>query len=530
MTARARERLAAAAGVALIALHAALLPVMLRRFSVAPLRIAIHAPGAEWPEALRGRVRVDASGGSPGPGMARTEWSVTYRGGFEERAGTTRLVGPFQDPAAPRCALRVILGQSFLERDGEIERDGETAPGTLAAYVAGMMARELRGTSQWPLGDFVRVHAPRMRWLALDDLDERRRADIVRAAGDGMPVPGVVRVTMELRFEDGSVPLWVAVVPRIIDGALVLRSHVEAELVLGSSLYQLIADLFDGSERASKLIRRELDTALARILAVPPAIALGGGQPLRVGYCATEPIEIVTGQYAAVPMHLQRAPGASVEPVLLGPSTRAHARSLDAPLAVELELDALNGILHELWRTGVLDRALADARLGQRFNEHPLVAELLSVRIGELALPLPPTLWHEPGAGLRLGVETALRIRDRTITVPARIFGRVSIAFRDSAEPGVAADVSLEHLLLTCEPQPGTLAPCYADLVRTARDRAGDVHDILSAELTRLVHGLTAGRRVDAGSAHVAIDRARVDDATPGLVRVELYGALVAAP
>ena len=71
----------------------------------------------------------------------------------------------------------------------------------------------------------------------------------------------------------------------------------------------------------------------------------------------------------------------------------AAARRLGADQLVALDdEDALNALLYELWRSGYLDRRLAGAGLDRRFNDDPLVTELLSIRISPPRLALPPVI------------------------------------------------------------------------------------------------------------------------------------------
>jgi hypothetical protein len=277
-------------------------------------------------------------------------------------------------------------------------------------------------------------------------------------------------------------------------------------------------------------------------------------------------MDIVTGEYAAIPLALV-APGSGagaggntndgasvvgesnrksdIRPIFLGQARPRAPVHTDAPLAVELELDAVNGILHALWQSGYLARVIREEGLDERFNSDPLVRGLLSVRLADVTLPLPPTVWLPPGTvpgsgqpRFRLGVEAGLRIRDRDLYTPARVFGVVGLDFRgaaaaNAASPRLVADLTLDDLALTCTPEPGVLAPCYSDLVRSMRQRAGDLHGLLTERFTRLLSDLILDRRIGLADAHFRVDRARVHArgvAPTAVIRVDLYGRLHAPP
>ena len=215
---------------------------------------------------------------------------------------------------------------------------------------------------------------------------------------------------------------------------------------------------------------------------------------------------------------------------------RERPLDMPAPMAVEFELDAMNGILHGLWRSGFLDQALADLDLAARFNDDPLVRELLSVRIADIKLGLPPTLWQSQVKvpDLYLGVEVDIAIDDRGRITPAHLFGAVGIAFRTGqGDAPLVADLTLTELSLTCEPEPGLLTPCYNDLVQAFRDRAGDVHGELSQQFTALYNRIVVGRRIDLQRASLRIDNAEVGTTAhrpTAVVRVDLFGQLQPEP
>lgn len=573
MKVRYRHVLAVAVGGVLLAAHVAGFPVLMDGVGGDGLRIRTEAPrigaildrSGAWPDHLGDRVAVDMRPGGislDGPGMHRLEWTVRYRGGFTRRVGRTQLTGPFQDLADPPCALRLVLGQRFLDgidhgahnksrkpAPGRLDDLLETVvdtpqPGSLADLIKTMIEEQMSSFDQWPIGEFRGVEAMRMRWVRMDDIDDARlRKAIARTvaktvAKDSEPpaVAGILRTLLSLRFEDGQVPVWIAIVPTIGEDGLALDAHVSAEVDLDSWFYQFIADLFDGDDLATSTAKSELDYALASAFGLPPPIELSRGHRLRFAYCDSEPMDIVTGRYAAIPLRLVYESTTGSGPVLFGPPARDRPLDMPAPMAVEFELDAMNGILHALWRSGFLDQALADLDLKARFNDDPLVRELLSVRIADIKLGLPPTLWQSQVKvpDLYLGVEVDIAIDDRGRVTPAHLFGAVGIAFRTGqGDAPLVADLTLTELSLTCEPEPGLLTPCYNDLVQAFRDRAGDIHGELSQRFTALYNRIVVGRRIDLQRASLRIDNAEVGTTAhrpTAVVRVDLFGQLQPEP
>lgn len=556
MKARARFIVGALAGAALVGAHIVVFPVLVRSVGGDTLRVRTSAPRVadtldtegDLPSNLADRVTVDIRPGgidASSPGMHRIEWGVRYRGGFERRVGRTQLVGPFQDPQKPPCAMRILLGQSLL--DGRSQRfDPGDIPfaetlsnaievpqeGSLALLIASMVEREMTDFDQWPIGSFRGVRDVRMRWVRTQDIDgDARQLRVRNAAGSPAHLPGILRTTLTLTFDDGNVPVWIGIIPTLGKDGLTMAAQVEAELDLDSWFYQWIADLFSGDDKASKTAQSELDHALKSALSLPPPIDLGDGHKLRFAYCDSEPMEIVTGRYASIPLYLIHESQTGVAPVLFGPAALERPLSVPAPVAIEFEVDALNGILHALWRSGFLDKELDQAGLSDRFNNDPLVRDLLSVRVGDIDLALPPTLWQSgrKAPDMYLGVEADVQIIDRDTVTSGHIFGAVGIAFRSGDRDPLIADVTLDSTALTCEPEPGLLTPCYNDLVQAFSSRADVIHGALSRRFSALFSDIVLGRRIDLQEASFRIDRAAVhthEHMPTAVVRVDLFGRL----
>jgi hypothetical protein len=208
------------------------------------------------------------------------------------------------------------------------------------------------------------------------------------------------------------------------------------------------------------------------------------------------------------------------------PPKRGPAPHIDinpnAQIAIDLDLDALNAILYELWRGGYLDEKLAEAGLDKAFNNDATVASLLSIRVSPPRLALPPVVTPRPGFGdtaharasepllgvLRLSADARINIADgaaddpkRTSTV-GRVWGSIDFAFLDGAFSR-ATTLSLDELALACERGPSTpthavLAPCYGDLVSAMRDRGGEFDAVLTNAFARLLHDVFVERRLSA--------------------------------
>ena len=139
----------------------------------------------------------------------------------------------------------------------------------------------------------------------------------------------------------------------------------------------------------------------------------------------------------------------------------------------------------------------------------------------------------DSGEDFILGVEAAVSIRDGRDATDARLFGSVGLGFGDRAPAGLIARLTLTDLALTCHPRPGRLEPCYGNLVAAFRDRAGDIHGVLSRRFTELFEDIALGRTIDLETAQFRIDRASVHTSrspAPGRVQVDLHGKLIRNP
>ena len=153
-------------------------------------------------------------------------------------------------------------------------------------------------------------------------------------------------------------------------------------------MLQWASDKLGGDAFATRLARREIDAALITTLAPPPPFELPDGQMLRFVYCDGPP-EIVDGVSGALPFAVAigtaagappdgQPPGRPLLPPRRGPAP--HVPLGNGTLAIDLDLDGANALMYELWRSGLLDRRLADAGLDRRFNSDPIVTEFLTIQ------------------------------------------------------------------------------------------------------------------------------------------------------
>jgi hypothetical protein len=510
----------AALGVAIVAAHAAAFAVLATRCQRAELAVTLRAPpslDADVPAGLADRIEIHDTG--DGPGLHRRTWRVRYRGGVEREVGAVQLVGPFQDPAHVACSGRVIVGQRLLD-------DGAPEPGgTIAAAMHAALTEQLRPLSIFPVGDFLRIDHLRVRWAQL-----AAHPDDLRLVGAAPH--GYVRSEATVVFDRVSVPITVALIPEPSPAALRFRVAVHADLAFGNRAVQWLSDEVGADRLASRIARDQLDDALITVLAPPPPFTLSGGQTLRFTYC-DEPLEIVDGAYAALPFAVAITSDPR-DPRILPPHVPAGPH--DAPpatttLDLDLDLDALNGMLFELWRGGFLDRQLAAAGLDRRFNADPTVASLLSLRIDPPRLRLPPVVSAGDAPGtLRLAAEAKLTIHDGASVTQGRVWGGVSFRVASRAVAPIAPiALALDELALSCDRTLNTLVACYPDLVAVIRGRASEFHGALTRTFMTLLSNIFVGRIGAAGVPADLVIRGVIPSIKTASARATLHLALDAA-
>jgi hypothetical protein len=505
---------AAALGVALVAAHAAAF-VALAAHPAPPFEVRVSSPVAsarfnldgDLAAELRARVhRVDDGLPPAAAGLRRVRWRAEYRGGFARMVGATQLAGPSQDPDAPPCSGRVVIGQRLLD-------DGAAGPGTIAQLLRRLLEQELRGQGRFPVGDFRGIPRLALTWSRLEAHDDDR--DMFGEAGAPR---GYLRAAAVIAFDRVEVPVVIGLVPQLEGDRLGVRVAARASLTFDNRVAQWLSDLAGGDRLASALARQQLAAVLRSTLEPPPPLSLPGGGSLRFVPCGEEP-EIFDGSHGALafavaidrlpgyPQHLP--PSFPTGPVLGAPSL--------APIALDLDVNALNALLYGAWRDGLLDRQLASAGIAARFNRDPTVATYLSVRIDPPRLTLPPVL--TPSAnGLRLAAEAAVQLSDGTARTLGRVWTAMELSVRSPADRGAHPAVwraALRDFELTCEPRAHVLAPCYADLVEAMRTRTDEFNDVLSAALSEMVTGIFVDRALGAADVPAELILRTV---TPSLV------------
>ncbi len=532
MRTRASGALATLAGLAIAGAHAGLVPALVDATSRPTLEVRWPGPlVAESATVGEASVATATSHDGGAPGLVWSRWSVTYRGGIARSVGAAQLVGPFQDPAAPSCSGRLVVGQRLLD-------DGAGGAGTVAAIIAAELRRELAGTSHVGAGGFRAIEDVRAQWASF--AAHPREVSLFPPPTFRAPVPdGFFRATAVVVFDRVSVPVIIGAVPRVDGGSLGFTIGVRARLDFDNRALDWLNRQIGGDRMVSRAVSGSLDAALLAALGAPPPLELPGGRRLVVEICPERSVEVRDGAWAAVPLRWKLggpvavpSGGPPVRPPRRGPVAFAEPVA-DAAVTLDLDLDALNGLLYELWRTGWLDEQLDLVAAHDRFNQDETVATYLTLRLSPLRLPLPPTLRSTTDGGLALDAAVRVDIADGELVTPAHAWASLALGVRDGAA-GIAAEVGVTALELSCEPAPGVMRPCYGDVVAAIRDAAPDAHAQLAGTLTSALTGVFAARRLEADGSPAAVElsgaRARlVASGAERSLRVEM-DARVAAP
>jgi hypothetical protein len=492
----------AAIGILIVALHLIAYVALAGRSRGTELEVEVRSPLISEKLDLVGTVPVEISrrvvetSDGDRPGLRRKRWRVAYRGGFVREVGATQLVGPFQ--TANACSGRVIVGQALLDQ--------------VAVIMKNQLDEQLRGEEIFPIGKYRSIESLTLEWARF----ETHPLDATLLGEAGAP-HGYVRAQARIVFDRVAVPLTLVAIPETSDADLTFRVQAYAQVEVSNGVLQWInAKVGLTSKLATKIANHEISAMLVTALAPPPPFELDG-QEIAFVFCK-DPIAVVDRRSGSLPFAV-RISGRVVDfhasvPALL--PTRS--------VAIELDVNALNGLLSELWRTGYLDRRLAEIGLDRRFNSDPTVMELLTVRLSPLTLALPPVI--EPaGDHLRLSAEARVALTDGAVTV-ARVFGSVDFNFT----AGLGVVPRLDPLELACERTPTTLVPCYADLVASIADRGADFDGSIAAGFSDLLSQIFVARSFALGalpgSLHVS---SVVPSLTPGGrgIRLDLDAKLV---
>ena len=520
----------AGAGIVVVAAHLAGFAVLAARSAGSELTVDVATPLASEkltleggvPDALADRVTVTVDGTA---GLVRKRWHVGYRGGFAREVGATQLVGPFQQPGGqPACSGRVVVGQELLD-------DGVASPGTIAGATLTLLDTQLAGLTLFALGTYQRVEHLSLRWARL----ETQWFDRALVGPSGAP-HGYVRATATVVFDRVAVPIVMALIPEPptpLTRELHFRTAAFANLDFDNRVVQWASDKVGADKLATRLANQQIDAGLVTTLAPPPPLRLAHGLELRFAYCA-DPIEIADHAWGALPFGVEIGT-VPHQAAILPPHVPSRPRAVPSPhttLAIDLDLDALNALLFELWRTGILDDKLAEVGLDRSFNADPIVTEYLSIRLSPLRLALPPVVSAGP-RGMRLAADARVAIGDDALEASHVTTGRVYGALDFHFTPGMGLAVDLGALELACERTPTTLVPCYGDLVSAIADRGAEFHGALTAALGKLLTELFVDRHISAGQlpAEIAIHRVTPSvAANGGSLHLELDASLVRTP
>lgn len=459
------------------------------------------------------------------PGLIVTRYTTRSRGGIERSVAAPQLVGPFQDPAAPPCSGRLVVGQALLD-------DGRAGPGTIAAIVRRELTAALAGTDVVGLGAFERVGAVHLRWAGLFEVPFE--SGMFPAGALAAPAPtGYLRGEAVIELSRLDVVVVLGVLPRTDGGRLRFTVGLRARLAVENRALAWIVDRLGLDGIATRFAQGQLDTALLEALGPPPPLPLPGGRSLVVEPCPDRGIEVVGGAYAAVPLRWKLGPAPrdparptdEIRPPRRGP-VAWPAPSAATTVSIDLDLDGLNGLLYELWRTGYLDELLDGMALHERFNRDETVATYLTLRLSPLRLALPPVIAPAPNDRLDLGLAVAVDVADGATITPAIALGRVALGF--AGGDALRADVAIVGLDLTCRPEVDRLVPCYGDVVSTVRDATVGTHAALGEALTDVLTALFAERELGATAAPavLTLDSPRAAVLAGGrVVRLDLTAA-----
>lgn len=534
---RASAPIATAAGLAIAAAHAALVPALVDATSRPPLEV-------RWPGPLVANTASEGAASAPAitsqdggaPGLVWNRWTVRYRGGIERSVGAVQLVGPFQDPAAPPCSGRLVVGQRLLD-------DGAASTGTIAALIASELSHELAGESFVGVGTFQRVEDVHAAWATF--ADHPIDVSLFPEAAFRAPRPvGYFRATAVVVFDRVRVPVVIGAVPRVDAAAkgpsLGFTVGVRAKLDFGNRTLDWLNNRVGGDKLVSRAVSKQLDTALLAALGAPPPLELPGGRTLVVELCADQPVAVDDLAWAAVPLRWKLggpvpdpAGGPTIRPPLRAPAAFA-APSRDIAITLDLDLNALDGLLYELWRTGWLDEQLDQVAAHDRFNRDRTVATYLTLQLSPLRLALPPTLRPTGTTGLALDVALSVNIADGRLVTPGHAWTTLALGLKEGAA-FIEADVGVTALELSCEPSPALMRPCYGDVVGAIRGAAPGAHAQLAGALTSALTGVFAPRRLDTDGSPAALDlaaaRARIHAAgSERFVRVEMAASITPRP
>ncbi len=485
-------------------------------------------------------------------GFRLFRWSEHYRGGFERSVATSQRIGPRQTNQAPVCGIRMRVHQRMLD-------DGDPTHPTIANLVKQQLGSELKNLSAWPIGHFIDVTQVHLRWT------ENNKAP-PDGTVFGIPLARAARqlilLQLELRFSRANVPLTIGLIPELIDGKLRLRTYVNADVVGNNRVYRFVLDALGGDARATQIISSELSHALVELLAPPPPLVFANDYSISLRYCPNQPLVIRDGHYAELPLDVElihrgkRFPPGRFTPAeasaLLPTNDRASHTDANANTMLELDIDTngLAALVHQMWGNGFLHNVFDSLALADRFNNHPTVVQLLSIRIRDLELAGPPVL--EPlrdsdgnfiQGTFSIATELKLTIVDGgnavdggnvnednasspVLATPAHLFARLQFTLANDGHHLIET-ASVTDVSLTCLGPTGRLRSCYDLIGSQLRSYAPQIAKVVVKQLELSFASLFVDRKLAIAElgAMFRVDTSQSAPLANGL-RISLTGQL----
>jgi hypothetical protein len=253
-------------------------------------------------------------------------------------------------------------------------------------------------------------------------------------------------------------------------------------------------------------------------------------------FCEDRQLAFDEHGFVALPMALNLDGAAFLPPLLPPPlapqGTEGKAplrKAMTTPLAIDMDANALNAILHKLWSSKLLDRELAKT-LVRSFNEQETVKNFLSLRLQSAHFHLPPTL-HLSDAKepmFRLRAAAKMRIQDQSLLSEARLFTQLDFGLKLlGGEASTPDDVRMRHLEMSCLAE-DTLHSCYSEILAQVRANQAPLQLTLAQSFRSLMRRLLIERDIGTPGTpgYFRLDHAsfRLQDA---ILRTELHGRVL---
>ncbi len=508
-------------------------PLLLQSMSKAPMQLSVTAPDtSEGPHfLLTGKdlppYQMDGSLSTEeqpvvSPGLHYAKWQHQYRGDHKRSIGHAQLVGPFQSAKTPPCSTTLYVNQSILDAS---EEPLGTSRVTIATVARNVIVSQLQGMRIWPLGDFLKLQDLHLRWVKWDkDRSNAPWKESLLPALGNQRYHGHLEISLDVHFEKGKVPLRLFMTPKIEEGAMTFGVDVKATLDLNNRFYQWVANVFDGNDRASTLIAGQIRSGLRYVLDKPPPIPLGNGSYLQTEFCKDKQVLFSDLGYVAVPLAIVLENQQPFPP--LSPQAPPNINTpMRSDLAIDIDTNGLNAILHTLWASKLLDTHLATT-LVSSFNQQETVRNFLSLRLASARFHLPPTITLDPSFQLRAAA--AIVIHDKNLATDARLFTQIGFGLELlQPDSNSSQSLSLRTMELTCLPSPGVLKNCYSGLMEQVRANQEPLQNLLTSSFTNLVSALLTRREFSDSNtpARYLLEKVHFT-LVKGRLRASLHGTL----